>query len=376
MFDALYILQFGCLVTTVIMALILLFSKAYVKYPCHPYKHSHNILTATAFILSMHFLMQMSFDLRASGDDVGATINILFYAPVLFLVSYSVLNLECGAELRRHYLKVGIIGYVLILAAFFIGYVSSGSLHIGVALHVMDLLFIACMLYFIIIPTREIRRTYRRIESFTGGDLHSYVTYIRNGYYLLCISAFTLPFSIVSTKSLYIVGPLLFFVFLKFIVSFIALGFDSAILQTMHGEHSQHISETDVETITPNAVETADLDNRDREISDKLDKWVESRGYCERDVTLISLSMSITVNRRELSDYLDRQYHKTFRTWLSDIRLQAAKDLMREHPEYSNEAISSACGFSSRAQLYNIFRDREGMTPKEYQMSQSGQTTE
>ena len=39
---------------------------------------------------------------------------------------------------------------------------------------------------------------------------------------------------------------------------------------------------------------------------------------------------------------------------------------MLEHPEYSNDAISAACGFASRAQLYNIFRDREGMTPKEY----------
>lgn len=56
----------------------------------------------------------------------------------------------------------------------------------------------------------------------------------------------------------------------------------------------------------------------------------------------------------------------TFRVWLSNIRFSAAKELLLEHPEYSNDAISAACGFSSRAQLYNIFRNKVGMTPKEY----------
>lgn len=101
-------------------------------------------------------------------------------------------------------------------------------------------------------------------------------------------------------------------------------------------------------------------------IKSMLDKWVTTNGYLKTDLTLSALSMSLNVNRRELSVYFECHEQATFRVWLSNIRFLAAKRMLVEHPEYSNDAISAACGFSSRAQLYNIFRDKVGMTPKEY----------
>ena len=53
----------------------------------------------------------------------------------------------------------------------------------------------------------------------------------------------------------------------------------------------------------------------------------------------------------------------TFRIWLSEIRFNAAKQMMTECPDYSNDIISAECGFSSRTHLYRVFKAKEGCTP-------------
>ena len=46
--------------------------------------------------------------------------------------------------------------------------------------------------------------------------------------------------------------------------------------------------------------------------------------------------------------------------------------MLIENPHYSNEAISSECGFSSHAHLYKVFRAKTGMTPRMYRESLAG----
>lgn len=360
--NTLFLLQFGSLIFTVVMALTLSIAGMHIVRRYRPYEKSRWILVSALSLLSVHYLLQMIFNLRASGDDVGAVINILFYAPAAFLVSYAVLNLECSRETLRTHLKVGLSGYGLILAVCCIGCAASGSLHIGLSLYAMDALFLICMLYFIFIPIREIRKTYKEVESCTGGDMSSYHSYVKTSFYLLCLSALIAPFSIISTTSLCVIGPLQLLILLSFVVNFIVLGYNSSMLQTI--QESQCEPQTEV---TAKSTEKEQLSSeRVAAIQTMLDKWVESKGFLETELSLSSLSTSLGVRRRDLSIYFEFHQQMTFRVWLSNIRFSAAKKLLLEHPEYSNDAISAACGFSSRAQLYNIFRNNVGMTPKEY----------
>ena len=80
-------------------------------------------------------------------------------------------------------------------------------------------------------------------------------------------------------------------------------------------------------------------------------------------VNLLSLSHSIHISKDDLTLFFDQCLNTTFRIWLSDIRFAAAKKMMIENPDYSNDIISSECGFSSRTHLYRIFKAREACTP-------------
>ena len=48
-------------------------------------------------------------------------------------------------------------------------------------------------------------------------------------------------------------------------------------------------------------------------------------------------------------------------------RIMTACQLIKEHPNYSIEAISKECGFTSRKSFYRWFSEEMGCTPLEYQ---------
>lgn len=103
-------------------------------------------------------------------------------------------------------------------------------------------------------------------------------------------------------------------------------------------------------------------EDRRKQIQQRLDEWCAAMGYKD-GVNLLSLSHAIHVSKDELTIYFDQSLKTTFRIWLSDIRFAAAKKMMIANPDYSNDIISSECGFTSRTHLYRIFKAREACTP-------------
>lgn len=101
--DALFVLQFACCIVTTMLMTILACSGFIARWRRSRYELSRWLLCGAMFLLTTHFILQMKHGLRASGDDVGAMFNILFYSPVAFLISFSMYNIECSKASRRLY---------------------------------------------------------------------------------------------------------------------------------------------------------------------------------------------------------------------------------------------------------------------------------
>lgn len=118
---------------------------------------------------------------------------------------------------------------------------------------------------------------------------------------------------------------------------------------------SDQAEETQTATLLP--------EERRKQIQQRLDEWCAAMGYKDGGVNLLSLSHTIHISKDELTLFFDQSLKTTFRIWLSDIRFAAAKKMMIANPDYSNDIISSECGFTSRTHLYRIFKAREACTP-------------
>ena len=112
-------------------------------------------------------------------------------------------------------------------------------------------------------------------------------------------------------------------------------------------------------------------DERRAFIQKSLDDWCANMGYKDSNVNMLMLSRSLCISKNELSQFFDQCLHTNFRIWLSEIRFNAAKKMMLEYPDYSNDIISAECGFSCRTHLYRIFKTKEGCSPTEWRVSQN-----
>lgn len=172
-----------------------------------------------------------------------------------------------------------------------------------------------------------------------------------------------MPVAIFSTTLLYIVGPAELLALLFFNLTFIALG--SSYIPTEElldkEENIQRCGGAKEEKPLQQLPE-----DRRNFIQNSLDQWCMDLGYKDCNVNMLTLSRTLCISKNELSLFFDQCLHSNFRIWLSEIRLNAAKKMMLEYPDYSNDIISAECGFSCRTHLYRIFKTKEDCSPTEW----------
>lgn len=388
--STLFLLQYSCALVFFVLALLLVMSRFQQNTRSMQYNRSRSMLTLSMVILVLHYLLQMQFNLRAKSDDIGAVVNILFYIPVAYLVSCSIVELE-GCRIAMQRLRwIGLFDCLLTVSVFVVGWIYYGSLNMPMAQNVLHVLFVLSMIYFISQPILLMRSGRQRIVDNTGGDIAPYSLYARAAYLMLCLLSFSLVFAIVYRPMLFIVGPLVIVSLFFFVHSFIALGYNMAPIEDILNDDSSESNEASccaVDTIdnatsqseaeTQSDTSAIQPDSHDESATYKyidtlIDRWIAEGGFRDTTVNMAKLAMQLSISRRDLSRYFENSLHSTFRVWLSDLRFAEAQRLIRLHPEYSNDNISTGCGFSSRSQLYKIFSDRTGMTPREW-CEQQGQ---
>lgn len=374
MMDFLYFLQFACFIFMLINALILGITHLHMKWVNRRYEWSRWLILAGMTGLAIQYLLQMLLGFRAKSDDLGAVFNILVYTPCFTTISMGIYNIEATHANRRKMNIVCTCIYAAIIAVFCIGYSNSGSLNIGNWLYAMLVLFGANVAYCIYMIMIEMRKRRKMLELMTGDDMLPYVRYARASVFALFFSTLTMPFAILSTTLLYIIGPLALLSILFFNLSFVALGYNYVPTEELldkEEEESAALADEITESSDGQDVESADSketlpsfsQERQAAIKEKLDKWCEELGYKDTTVNMFTLSRSLNISKNELSRYFTSCLNSTFRIWLSEVRFEAAKKMMLDYPDYNNDIISAECGFSSRSYLYRIFKEKEGCSP-------------
>lgn len=332
-------------------------------------------------LLAVHFFLQMCFGFRASHEEVGAVINILVYLPSFTLFAMAIYNIEATHTNRRKMNVVCAAVYAAMLAVFATGFCVTGSLNMDVWLYVMLAVFFGNMLYCIYMIKIEMNKRKKLLETMTATDMLPFMRYAHASLALLFLTAAIIPFAILSTKSLYIIGPFGLIATLFFIANFVAFGYsyvpteelldkergNNLTVDAVNAECEEESAKCDAQQSVPETgcEQTSQQlpASRIAFIRSALHHWCADLGYKDCTVNMLTLSRMLDINKNELSQYFSQCQHTTFRIWLGDIRFNAAKKMMMENPDYSNDIISAECGFSSRSYLYKIFKEKEGCTP-------------
>lgn len=387
--NSLFLLQFACFIFMLVNAAFIGLSSIHAKWKNKRYERSRWMLFFAFIGFAVQYLLQMRLGLRASGDDTGAVVNMLVYTPCFTLISKAIYNVEATHNRRRGINTVSSLLYAAILMTFAFGYWRSGNLHIGIWLYVMLFFYSISMVYFVAANIREMTKRRKMLETLTASDMLPYVRYSRASLFILGSTVLFMPAAILSTTLLYIIGPVVLLALLFFNVTFISLGSSYVPTEELLDMDTESMAETPEMDLANKSEEQTDPESssasngvstegqptslsaeRCEQIGKLLDKWCKEQGYKDSAVNMLSLSCSLHISKNELTRYFDQCLGSTFRVWLSDIRFNAAKEMMKNFPDYSNDVISAECGFSARTQLYRIFKAKLGCTPTAWREEQ------
>lgn len=245
--DHLFLLQFACFLFMLFNAFTLAVTRLQTRWLNPRYERARWLIFVGIMGLAAHYLMQMRYGFRAVDDAVGATVNVLVYAPCFSLISMGIFHIEATHVRRRRVYVVCTTINLAIFACFFIGFLQHGEMRIGAWLYAMLALFAANVVYCIVVIVREIIKRRRLLETMAGGDIMPYVRYSRASLLILFFPAVVSPFAIISTKLLYFFAPLGLMAFLFFVLSFVALGYSYQPKESLLDEEAE-------EKVSPAAV--------------------------------------------------------------------------------------------------------------------------
>ena len=105
------------------------------------------------------------------------------------------------------------------------------------------------------------------------------------------------------------------------------------------------------------------------EFIERVDNWIKTDGYVQQGLTIKELSEILHTNRTYLSAYIKTTYKMTFREWITGLRLEYAKNILKEHPEINIQKLAESSGFLSRSNFIKLFSEKEGCTPAKWKKS-------
>lgn len=101
-------------------------------------------------------------------------------------------------------------------------------------------------------------------------------------------------------------------------------------------------------------------------IESRMSPWLENREYAQPGLTIQDVAKKLDTNRTYLAIYIKEKYKVSFREWMTRLRLEYAKTLLREHPEMGILKISEESGFLSQSYFIKTFTEQEGCTPAKW----------
>jgi len=88
-----------------------------------------------------------------------------------------------------------------------------------------------------------------------------------------------------------------------------------------------------------------------------------SKYYCESGVTIEDIANKLSIGRTTLSNLINREEGVNFNTWINRLRIDDAKLLLIENPDYSIATISEMVGYTEQANFSRQFKQITGESP-------------
>ncbi len=325
---------------------------------------SRRLMGVALLLLAANYMVHLFYAIRFK--DVIATIlmNMSTYFLCYWLFGSAMMTLLDSSYItRRRFCK-----HIAMWVAYVAASVGVVLLPHGSQMQVVATIVLAALLvlYGVFLASRLLRTYYRAVKMFENthsDDVEAYIrwlsvfTYWAVGYGVGCGLLTFLPNEYVF---IWILSSIPFYIYLYCRYQNYFLFYEKVENALMEEIGMQESEKGDMATV---AADAEAIPEYHAEISRNIENWIKHEGFCKPGLTLNELSLQLCTNRTYLSEYINSVYHKTFRDWISDMRIEYAKRIMKQNPQMKLQEVSDSSGFLSLSHFSRIFSDKEGCSP-------------
>ena len=353
----------------IFFGLYFMIAKTPEKAIFYNYLRSRRIMGIALLLLAANYSVHFFCDIRFINVNAAITMNLSTYFLSYYLFSSAMITLLDRFYITRKRTRIHIILWLIFssLSAVALLLLPDGPLQ------KVALLALAAWLvvYGLILARRVIVPYHRAIRIFDN-------THADNiGLYIEWMSTFTywalifgvgcglLTFLPDKYVFIWILSSIPFYCYLFYSYQNYLLFYEQVEDAFEQDIQSEDDLLTDTET-EPEIVSEEEVPVFYEKIIEKVDNWIKTDGYVRQGLTIKELSEILHTNRTYLSAYIKTTYKMSFREWITGLRLEYAKNILKEHPEINVQKLAEASGFLSRSNFIKSFADKEGCTPAKW----------
>lgn len=346
-----------------------LFAKVPEKKIFENYLRSRRIMGIALLLLAANYSVHFFFGIRFINVNAAILMNLSTYFLCYYLFSSAMITLLDRFYITRKRSWTHIILWMIFSSL-------SGVVLLllpGGAVQNIALLALATWLviYGLMLARRVIvayRRAVRIFDDTHADDIGAYIEWLSIFTYwalIFGVGCGLLTFLPDEYVYIWILSSIPFYSYLFYSYQNYLLFYEQVENAFEQDIQSEEELLTDTET-EPEIVPEQEVPMSYIEIIEKVDNWIKTDGYVQQGLTIKGLSEILHTNRTYLSAYIKTAYKMTFREWITALRLEYAKNILKEHPEINIQKLAESSGFLSRSNFIKSFTEKEGCTPAKW----------
>ena len=323
------------------------------------YDRSRWFITAATLLLGIHFAIQFVGQLREQSVTLCWTLNMMTYVIATPLYNMAELNLlRAGHNMKNRYKWNGIFitaCYVILAIGYFTDTLINDQQPWLTATFAVAFLYFLKVIELSWVLGKEMKQVSTRLTDEELTERHDALRHTALVMkWIILVSIFS-PWIGMSSSLLFnaLYGIVIFILLLLFIATFIVYGKNMAECIKVTDEIAE-------------AVMTEE-ENQNEQIRQRIEQWVSERHFTDPNVSIGGALKDMGISATALNFYLEQ--HTTlgnYRKWLPYLRIEEAKRIILEHPEYSFEHVAEVCGYANGGNMSRAFKEHEGVPPTEW----------
>ncbi|MBQ0033712.1 MAG: helix-turn-helix transcriptional regulator [Bacteroidales bacterium] len=321
----------------------------------------HWMATAMGLLLVCVFI-HYHYHLREFDNTVGTAVTLAFYYAISRFFGLALITICNPAYATNARIYTDILKSLALVGVLGLSYHYGSPVLFHVLVVVAALVFFADTAVMAMYFLRYYRNLRLNFSNYYAESYEAYINWMPLATFFAALIGFSAPLFPFMSKLLIAgfnaVAALVFlYVFMCYERFIVFAGFhghsstQSSVISDVSNDADGSKQETG--TLLPTAV------------IEKLEQWIAEKGYCRQDINIRDLARMLSTNRTYLSGYINSNYHQSFRTWITTLRIEEAKRQLKES-DINIEALSSDLGYCSISAFLRAFQGVTGLTPDDY----------